>query len=353
MKSTLRLLIIIFVLGSASVNIYAQGCVAVRNMSTCSLSFDSTSQTKWQVALNYRYFKSFRHFTGQHEDKERVEENTNVINHDNSILIGTTYTVNKRWAVGVTVPVVYIDRSSRPRDANNNRVDERHYVTSKGIGDVRLMGYYSAIQHAQKLNLILAAGVKLPTGNYNFKDEAYVNGVFVNRPVDQSIQPGDGGTGLILEADLMKEVFTNATWYTSAMYLLNPRNTNGTLTNRSNPYEAVMSVPDQFFVRTGVRYMIQDFQFGVGGRLEGIPVRDVVGKSDGFRRPGYIVSAEPSISYMMDKHTFGVNVPIALHRNRTQSVADKRLQADEPSKPQHGDAAFADWLLSVSYSYKF
>jgi hypothetical protein len=55
---------------------------------------------------------------------------------------------------------------------------------------------------------------------------------------------------------------------------------------------------------------------------------------------------------MLDKHTFGVNVPIALVRNRTKSLADQRLEAQEPANPQHGDAAFADWLLSISYAYK-
>jgi len=355
MKKNLYLqFIVICAFISMNTTVFAQGCVAVRNMSSCSLVFDSTSRGGWQFSMNYRYFKSFRHFTGKEEDKERIEENTNVINHDNSIILGANYTINSRWSVSIGVPMVYIDRSSRPRDANGQRVPERHYVTSKGLGDIRLMGYYSVIPASHKGNLMVGLGVKLPTGNYNLQDDAYVNGTFVRRAVDQSIQPGDGGLGVILEVDLLHQVQRNVFVYTNGSYLFNPRNTNGTLTNRSNPYEAVMSVPDQLFFRAGARYVIKKFQIGVGGRVEGIPVHDLIGKNDGFRRPGYIISAEPSAMVTFGKHIIGINFPIALVRNRTKSVADQRLQdQNNDGKDVHGDAAFADWLLSVSYAIRF
>jgi hypothetical protein len=333
---------------------FAQGCVAVRNMSSCSMIFDSTSNKSWQLSLNYRYFKSFRHFTGSEEDKERVEENTNVINHDNSVILGINYTINQRWSVSVGVPVVYIDRSSRPRDAAGQRVPERHYTTSKGLGDIRLMGYYAIVPNNPTGSLLAGVGVKLPTGNYKYEDDAYVNGTYSTRPVDQSIQPGDGGLGVIVEVDYLREISRNVYVYANGSYLFNPKNTNGTKTNRGNPFEAEMSVPDQLFVRAGARYMIKQFQLGIGGRVEGIPVHDIIGKTDGFRRPGYIVSLEPSALVHVGKHVVGVNVPIALYRNRTKSVADQRLQdQNNDGKDVHGDAAFADWLLSVTYAFRF
>ncbi len=355
MKKIYSLSIALAALLFIQLDVNAQGCVAVRNMSSCSMVFDTTSSKgALQFSLNYRYFKSFRHFTGKEEDKERVDENTNVINHDNSIILGVNYTINDRWSVSIGVPVVYIDRSQRPRDASGQRVAERHYTTSKGLGDVRLMAYYSLIPTSHKGSLLVGAGLKLPTGNFNFKDDMYVNGAFEKRPVDQSIQPGDGGLGLLVEADLMRQVQRNVFVYANGSYLFNPRNTNGTKTNRSNPFEDVMSVPDQLFFRAGGRYQIHAVQLGVGGRVEGIPVHDLIGKEDGFRRPGYIVSVEPSALVTIGgKHIIGVNVPVALARNRTKSVADQRLQnQNNDGKDVHGDAAFADWLLSVSYAYR-
>jgi hypothetical protein len=331
---------------------FSQGCVAVKNMASCPAFMDSASTTKWQVSLNYRYFKSFRHFTGKEEDKERIEEHTNVINHDNSVILGLSYQINHRLSASISLPYVYVDRSSRPRDEHGERVPERHYVTSTGIGDLRLSAYYAIVPQQPKGNLTVGLGVKLPTGNFNFKDDAFVNGAFVERPVDQSIQPGDGGVGAIVEADFSKLIAPKTYWYTNGMYLFNARNTNGTKTNRSNPFEDVMSVADQYFLRTGARYIHKHIIASVGGRLEGIPVKDLIGKSDGFRRPGYIVSVEPAFFYTFGKHTAGVNVPIAVMRNRTKSVADQRFETQE-GKPQHGDAAFADYLLSFTYAYKW
>ena len=132
-------------------------------------------------------------------------------------------------------------------------------------------------------------------------------------------------------------------------------NTNGvlrspTLTNgiaKSNEF----SVVDQYVFRLGARFHLKHFQFALGGRYEGIPAEDLIGESQGFRRPGYIISLEPSVVYNTGKHTFGVNVPIALYRNRVQNTIDK-TRTELTGTYTIGDAAFADWLLSVTYAYR-
>ena len=82
----------------------------------------------------------------------------------------------------------------------------------------------------------------------------------------------------------------------------------------------------------------------VGGRIEGVPVRDVIGGSDGFRRPGYAISVEPGVAYWAGRHLISLAVPIALYRNRTQSVPDEERNG-------HGDAAFADWILLLGWTF--
>ena len=117
-----------------------------------------------------------------------------------------------------------------------------------------------------------------------------------------------------------------------------------------------MSVPDQYMARAGFNYglkrKLQDFSVSLGGRLEGIPVHDIVGGSEGFRRPGYIISVEPGITYMVKETTFYVQVPIAAIRCRTQSVPDKETTAQTGVYTQ-GDAAFADYLINVGFSKRF
>jgi hypothetical protein len=318
----------------------------------------------FQLSLNYRYFRSYKHFRGKEEEENRVKEGTEVINHDNSVLAGISYTFNKRWSVATTIPYMNIDRSSlyehygNPTTASPT-LNPRFHTQSRGFGDIRISSYFSALQK-QKIHLTVGLGFKLPTGNYNTKDYFHKKGsegqdTLVYRVVDQSIQLGDGGFGYIAEFDANYIINTHFSVYSTGLYLSNPRNTNGILRSanltsgitRSNEF----SVSDQFLFRLGARYSYKHFQFAAGGRYEGIPSEDLIGKSEGFRRPGYIISVEPSIAYSTSKHSVGINFPVALERNRTQNTIDKE-RTKQTSTYTIGDAAFADWLISISYSYK-
>ncbi len=88
------------------------------------------------------------------------------------------------------------------------------------------------------------------------------------------------------------------------------------------------------------------FGVSLGGRIEGVPAEDLIGGSNGFRRPGYAISVEPGLSYGQGPQAFLLAVPIALQRNRLRSVPD-RLEAN-----RQGDAAFADYLVLFSYQRK-
>lgn len=348
---------------SLTQSVLAQGCVAVRNMSSCAMNLNEDVKG-FQFSLNYRYFRSYKHFRGKEEEENRVKEHTEVINHDNSVLLGVSYTFNKHWSVATTIPYMDIDRSSlyehygNPTQSNPT-LNPRFHTQAKGFGDIRISTYYSAVQ-THKVHLTVGLGFKLPTGNYNTKDYFHKKGsegqdTLVYRVVDQSIQLGDGGFGTILEYDANYLFGTHFSAYATGLYMFNPRNTNGilrsaTLTNnipRSNEF----SVCDQFLFRLGARYSFKNFQVAAGARYEGIPSEDVIGKSEGFRRPGYIISAEPSVGYTTHKHSFGINFPIALQRNRTQNTIDKE-RTKQTGTYTIGDAAFADWLISVSYAYK-
>ena len=340
----------------------AQGCVAVRNMSACALSFDSTASSKWQLSLNYRYFRSFKHFRGDHEEKNRVEDGTQVINNDNSIIIGVSYDINARWSIGLALPFLYIDRSSLyehyGNSLNSNPEQLRFHTHSVGLGDLRMMSYYKPLN--ARTRLTLGVGLKLPTGNYHYKDYFHKRASdgsdsLVHKVVDQSIQPGDGGLGIIFEANIFVPVGGKMSVYGYGVYMLNPRNTNGVRRSTSPatiPHGNEFSVSDQFLFRTGAMYMLNSFQAGLGCRVEGIPARDLVGQNDGFRRPGYIISAEPSVLYSSGRNSFRLDLPVALYRNRTRSVYDVQ-QSIETNTYRHGDAAFADWLISVTYARSF
>jgi hypothetical protein len=198
---------------------------------------------------------------------------------------------------------------------------------------------------------MLGFGLKLPTGQPNASDTfAFVNDDGVvdreTRTVDQSIQPGDGGFGFVFDLQAFKQ-WGNFAPYLNITYLLNPQETNGVDTWRGRESESIMSVADQYLGRIGLQWVPDDhFAFGLGWRIEGVPPEDLIGGSDGFRRPGYATSVEPSMAYVAGRSVFSIAVPIALVRNRQQSVPDE-------DRDGHGDAAFADWVLLLGWSYTF
>ena len=361
MKFYIYAFIVCVLLSFVSSNTSAQGCVAVKNMSSPGLNFGDKTHADWRFSLNYRYFRSYKHFRGKHEETERVENGTQVINNDNSINLGINYTFNDRWSASLAIPFVYIDRSSLYEHSGDD--GGRFHTQSRGLGDIRATAYYNTTPDNHDGHFILGLGFKAPTGNYNYKDYFQKPEGSVLLPVDQSIQPGDGGWGFITEIDLGRRIVGNFSAYLNAFYMFNPRNTNGVLrraapytipiTNEPIPLSNEMSVSDQYFWRAGVTFAKHRLQASAGVRMEGIPSEDMLGKTSGFRRPGYIISAEPSLFYSTGAHSFGVNVPIAMARNRTRNVIDKTRGNDPVTgEPIIGDAAFADWLLSVTYIYR-
>ena len=334
----------------------AQGCVAIRG--TAGICGRPSDAKGWELNLNNRYYKSYKHFVGKEEQTQREEEGSNVINHAYELDITAIRTINSRWSIAMTVPIMNFTRSSLYEHDGKTR----HSTQSFGIGDARFSAYRWMFdpKTAHKGNIQLGLGIKLPTGSYNYTDYFYKKAdSSVLGPVDQSIQPGDGGTGITFELNSFYNFTHKIGVYGSFFYLSNPREVNGTSTTRGGTASAtakkyntdVMSVPDLFMARGGLSYMVKQFNFAGGIRIEGLPSSDLIGGDRGFRRPGYIISAEPAVTYVAKKVSFNLAVPFALERNRTQSDSDKRRSQDTGTHVQ-GDAAFADYLVSFGMTIR-
>jgi hypothetical protein len=342
----------------------AQGCVAIRSNGNSCATHIAGKDKGYQLTINSRYFKSYKHFVGTAEQKQRVEEGTEVINHSLSTDFTLTKTFNKFWSAAFNLPIISNTRSSLYEHGGNSLgPSARHKTKSFGIGDMRLTVYRWLLNpdKATKGNIQAGLGIKLPTGDYRVEDYFYkADGTTVMGPVDQSIQLGDGGTGISAELNGYYNLSYKLGFYGNLYYLVNPREQNGVSTARGGAVSALavkyffntMSVPDQYLARGGVSYRVNAFTFSGGLRWEGIPSSDLIGGSRGFRRPGYVISAEPVVAYMTKKINLYLAVPVALQRNRTQSYSDKLRSADAGTKI-HGDAAFADYAINVGATFLF
>lgn len=350
----------------------------------------------WQVSLSYRWLHSFRHFAGDVEQTQRLVIANQVINDSHFFDLGVTYSFNPRFTATAVLPFVYSDRSSYYEHSGGNAGTgaSRYHSQAGGIADARLTGY-AWIWDPTKMpkgNIQVGLGLKMPTGDYEATDTFYTTSGPKDFAVDQSIQPGDGGWGFTTEFYAWREVAKRTTVYLQGYYLFNPEDVNGVSTetglirpksikalrnaaaagnataiarlataqqlgyDNDTALEDIMSIGDQYLMRGGASFVLWPewgLSISLGARLEGVPVEDLLGDSDGFRRPGYTVSIEPGISLMKGRFSASVYAPVAMYRNREASVADERWGQITGLGTQAGDAAFADFVIMMSLGYRF
>lgn len=371
-------------IGLFSVEAFAAGCVASRGagMSYNALGIqkldtsmleggaDSHEHTEMdkdsgvQVTLAYRYFQSDRHFSGKEEHKNRKQEGSEVINTSRFVDLSIAYNINDRYNLGVTLPFAYHDRSQVVRANDPQRtILQRFHTQSTGIADAQVIATRWMIdpQSASKGNWTLGVGFDLPTGKKDAEDTFMVYDpklkaiIAETRTVDQSIQLGDGGWGLILDANGFYGFTPALSGYVNATYTITPQEKNGVATFRSNPFESEMSIADTYLLRSGVDYLLSskyNLSFTLGMRLEGVMVEDLTGGSDGFRRPGYDLSVEPGLVLGLDSWVVSLYVPVSVERNRQRSVPDEQY-TESSGVYRHGDAAFADYSVTFALSKNF
>jgi hypothetical protein len=300
------------------------------------------SPRRWEISADYRFFHSHRHFVGTVEQVQRAEQRTEVNNVVHILNFAATYDVNSRLNLTVSVPIFLSDRY-------NQRTPDQ-VTSANGIGDIGIIARTWLMKNPNdsRANIAIGVGAKFPTGRSNVTDIVNTSQGPTVRVVDQSIQPGDGGYGMVLDFQAYKAVM-RSTLYASGSYLINPRNTNGVPTGRGRVSESIMSVADQYVYRAGAVLpfpKMNTLVWSIGIRGEGVPSTDWIGKSDGFRRPGYIISVDPGLIYTKGHDRWYINVPVAVLRSRTRSVPDLR-------ENRHGDAAFADYTIMLGYSRRF
>ena len=282
-----------------------------------------------------------------------------------------TYALSKRFSLSATLP--FVEGTVKSKFEHLEGAPHAHHKThASGIGDFRLTAnaWLWDPDVAQKGNVSLSLGVKTSTGDDQVTDTFYQprnpGACRVGQdgkarcPVDIAIQPGDGGWGLVLEMQAFRNLLERTYFYATAFYLANPRETNtaNAQNQRADLIGLDNSIPDQYQGRLGLSYLLwphQGLAFSLGARIDGINQRDLIGRSDGFRRPGYSIYVEPGLILSRGKTTFSLYVPVLAAANRQLSVPDKEFFRgdDHPPGPHKYAGAFADYLVLFSVSRRF
>jgi len=135
-------------------NVAAQGCVAIRGLGafSCATHHEEVQDPKgWTFTMNNRYFKSYKHFVGKIEQKERVENGSEVINHSFSTDLFLQRHFNQRWSMGINLPIISNARSSLYEHAGNAAGPaSRKSTQSFGIGDARFAFYLWMMKPKEK-----------------------------------------------------------------------------------------------------------------------------------------------------------------------------------------------------------
>ena len=335
----------------ASATVLAQGCVAAHSNQRVISELVTTdgghtgslfSPHNLTLTIGYRVFSSNKYFQGANE----IPRANAVRNHQNIFDIGVEYRLSRRWSFIADVPVF---------DGTRNQIYPPSGIFQvSGLGDM-LVGAQAWIFRPPTEsdgNIAVSAQLKIPTGINNATGSALSKGQTIRATADQSMQPGDGGWGFTLGTQGYKRLWHTAAAYGQASYLFNPKDTNGVATFRSQPGQSIMSVTDQYLYRAGVSQSVpvrklRGVAFSLGIRGEGVPVRDLLGDSNGFRRPGNIISLDPGLMVDIKHDTLSVNGPWALYRNRPPSVPEIQYHIT------NGDAFFADYTVIASLTHRF
>jgi hypothetical protein len=224
----------------------------------------------------------------------------------------------------------------------------RYYrYSASGLGDVTLQAEYWLSNPAipSRVAGSVGLGVKTPTGLDDVHVTVFSADGDIQAPADEAVQLGTGGWELILRAQGTAQI-TGPLWaYGSGYYGLSLSEHTDVLNGG-----VLRGNPDTYSGRLGAAYLLPQLEslvISLGGRVNGVTVRDLVGGGDLYwRRPGYVIYVEPGFTWTLGSNMASLSVPVRIYANKQDSLLDRSLDRTI-------GASFAPYLLLASYARRF
>ena len=349
-RCALALLIGAALIGASPSPGAAQGCEPIRFTTPISLGGGGEAYQpggQWRVTLAYRKLLSNEWFIGTEESSDLAPGGEAPVFNIHTFVGDVAYSFNDRFSARISIPFSSGSFSRVWADGAH------HEQTASGIGDISVQGEAWILNPRthQRGNISLALGVKAPTGSNSRPSQFYLGTGPVDFPADQTIQPGDGGWAILMHVMGFRQLSDRLSLYGIGSYMASPTSQTE-ITQSPAPTALHWSVPDVYSTRAGAAFSVlpdQGLSMSLGGRIDGIPTRDLFGGGDEntVKRTSYIVYADPGLSLTLGSNSFTLSVPWRVHLNRTRSLAEQ-----QPGAPPNA-GGFARYLVFASYSRRF
>ena len=325
----------------------AQGCEPIRFTTPVNLGGEGQayqSAGTWQLTLAYRRLVSNEWFVGTTQLPALAPGGQSPVFRIHTFVADVAYSLSDRARIRLSVPV---SKGSLSRIWADKTV---HQQNATGVGDVSLLGeaWVLTPRTHQRGNVSVGLGVKAPTGSHTLGDRFYGASGAVEFPADQTIQPSDGGWAVLLQTQAFRQITGRTYFYAFGSYMVSPK-AHSDVQNAPNSGQ-FWSVPDVYSARIGGAFDVlpeQGLTMSLGGRVDGIPVHDLVGGGDEttIKRTSYVLFADPGLSLVRGRGTFTLSVPYRLKVNREKSLLEQKTNGVN-------GGGFAKYLVFASYSHR-
>lgn len=328
----------------------SQGCEPIRFTVPISLGAEGEAyqpRHEWKATLAYRRLLSNEWFVGTEENSGLAPGGSAPVFRIHTGIFDLSYAVSERVSVRMSVP---FSTGSFTRIWADGK---EHTQRASGVGDISTQAEVWVLEPRSHEggNVALGLGLKAPTGSHSKPSQFFLGSGPVEFPADQTIQPGDGGWAILSQIQMFRQVGERASLYAFGSYMISPKDQSdirGAPASNALPW----SVPDVYSTRTGVAISVlpdDGLSASLGMRLDGIPVRDLIGGGDvnTIKRASRILYAEPGLAYKRDKDSFTLSVPWRIKVNRVKSLTE-----EQPGGPLNA-GGFAKYLVFASYSHRF
>jgi len=355
-KILTMLFVVIALVSLSAGQLSAQGCILARSPEQGGLPTGQGGTLlpgHYQITIGERHQYSYQHYVGDVYQEVRAQAKSAVQNKINLVTVNLTYQWTPRISFEIDAPWLFATRKGQSSPIK---------YSATGLGDT-ILGANTWIRSPKPdlhNNFSVGLGLMMPTGNDDVTNTTNTNttgtgaAVNVTLPVDYSIQPGAGGWAGVVQWMGFQRLGKSLTVYTDGDYIATQGGTTGiqrsATLSTTTPLNNYAAISDQYLLEAGLSFPVshvKGLNATFGPRDEGVPAKNLFPVSnDGFRRPGFAVSAGPGAQYSRGNNILTAGVYKAIHRDRTVSYPDSVYHT-------HGDAAFAQYVWLASWTHRF